>query len=93
MPAVHVKPNPLDPGAFGVQAEVSSETEGESSLSVEGKTHRTILSPHRACPAAEDSSPLSKKISKRFSSPTIAPRSRAGGSLTRRKGSFGIGEA
>lgn len=67
MPAVHVKPNPLDPGAFGVQAEVSSETEGESSLSVEGKTHRTILFPHRACPAAEDSS-LEQKASKRAQS-------------------------
>ena len=71
MPAVHVKPNPLDPGAFGVQAEVSSETEGESSLSVEGKTHRTILFPHSACPAAEDSSPWSKKSKQESPVPPI----------------------
>lgn len=74
MPAVHVKPNPLDPGAFGVQAEVSSEIEGESSLSVEGKTHRTILFPHSACPATEDSSPWSKKKQAREPSPTDTPR-------------------
>lgn len=61
MPSVHVKPNPFDPGEFGVQAEVSSETEGESSLSVEGKTHKTITFPHSACPAAEDSSTWGKK--------------------------------
>lgn len=92
MPAVHVQPYPLDLGEFGVQAEVSSETEGESSLSVEEKTHKTIIFPPSACPASEDSSPWSKKKANKRAQSRRYSTCRAEGSLTWRKGSLGIGE-
>ena len=92
MPAVHVQPYPLDLGEFGVQAEVSSETEGESSLSVEEKTHKTIIFPPSACPASEDSSPWSKKKANKRAQSRRYSTCLAEGSLTWRKGSLGIGE-
>lgn len=52
-----MKPNPLDPGEFGVHTEDSAEAEGKSSLSVEGKTHETIISyPHSTCLVGKEDS-------------------------------------
>ncbi|CAN0537093.1 unnamed protein product [Rangifer tarandus platyrhynchus] len=92
MPSVHVKPNAFDPEEFGVQAEVSSEIEAESSLSVEGKTHKTITFPHSACPATEDSSTWSKKKANKRAHSCHYSMCPAGGSLTRRTGSSGTAE-
>ena len=92
MPSVHVKPDAFDPEEFGVQAEVSSETEGESSLSVEGKTHKTITFPHSACPATEDSSTWSKIKKQTRAQSCHYSTCPAGGSLTRRTGSLGTAE-
>lgn len=70
MHSVHMKPNPLDPGEFGVHTEDSAEAEGKSSLSVEGKTHKIIISyPHSTCLAGkEDSSSWNNKKKKPKSS-------------------------
>lgn len=87
MHSVHMKPNPLDPGEFGVHTEDSAEAEGKSSLSVEGKTHKIIISyPHSTCLAGkEDSSSWNNKKKNQRAHSCHCSMSPAEGSLAQRK--------